>query len=53
MVSPILEDIATEYKDKIYVYKVDTDKEMELAEAFGIRSIPNDIVLFRWRGNRS
>ncbi|MCI1640538.1 MAG: thioredoxin [Bacteroidales bacterium] len=44
MVSPILEDIATEYKDKIYVYKVDTDKEMELAEAFGIRSIPT--ILF-------
>ncbi|MHC1691370.1 MAG: thioredoxin [Bacteroidales bacterium] len=40
MVAPILEDLATEYNDKIYVYKVDTEAEQELAGAFGIRSIP-------------
>lgn len=37
---PILEELATEYKEDIIVYKVDTDKEKELAAAFGIRSIP-------------
>jgi len=44
MVAPILEDLAAEYNDKIYVYKVDTEAEQELAGAFGIRSIPS--ILF-------
>ncbi|MCI1647711.1 MAG: thioredoxin domain-containing protein, partial [Bacteroides sp.] len=33
-VAPILEELAEEYKDQIYIYKVDTDKEQELAGAF-------------------
>lgn len=37
---PILDELAVEYKDDIYVYKVDTEKERELAAAFGIQSIP-------------
>jgi len=44
MVAPVLEDISNEYAGKINVYKVDTDKEQELASAFGIRSIPS--ILF-------
>ncbi|MDR2913322.1 MAG: thioredoxin [Tannerella sp.] len=40
MVAPILEELAEEYDDRIYIYKIDTDKEQELATAFGIRSIP-------------
>lgn len=40
MVAPILEELAGEYKGKIVVYKIDTDKEPELSAAFGIRSIP-------------
>lgn len=39
-IAPILEELATEYKDKIYIYKIDTDKEQELSAVFGIRSIP-------------
>lgn len=39
-IAPILEEIAEEYKDKLYVYKVNTENEEELAVAFGIRSIP-------------
>lgn len=38
--APILEEIAEEYKDKLYVYKVNTENEQELAAAFAIRSIP-------------
>ncbi len=38
--SPILEEIAGEYRGKITVYKIDTDKERELAGIFGIQSIP-------------
>lgn len=40
MVSPILESLSEEYKGKINVYKIDTDKEIELAGAFGVSSIP-------------
>ena len=38
---PILEELAAEYKGKIHVYKVDTEKERELAAVFGIQSIPS------------
>ena len=38
--SPILEEIATEFKKDIYIYKVDTDKEPEIATKFGIRALP-------------
>jgi thioredoxin len=41
MVAPILEELADEYKDKLYIYKVNTEVEQELAGAFGIRSIPS------------
>lgn len=41
MVAPILEELAAEYEDDIYIYKVDTEAEQELAAAFGIRSIPS------------
>ena len=44
MVAPIMEDLANEYKGKIKIYKIDTDKEKKLAGVFGIRSIP--AVLF-------
>jgi len=40
-VAPILEELAAEYEGQIYIYKIDTDKEQELASAFGIRSIPS------------
>jgi len=41
MVAPILEELSEEYAGKMNVYKVNTDKEQELAAAFGIRSIPS------------
>lgn len=41
IVAPILEELAEEYKDKIVIYKVDTEEEQELAAVFGIRSIPS------------
>lgn len=40
VVAPILEELADEYEGEIYIYKVDTEAEQELAGAFGIRSIP-------------
>ena len=50
--SPILEEIAEEYKDKLYVYKVDVDKEEELSAAFGIRSVPS-VLWIPMSGNPS
>jgi len=41
MVAPVLEELAEEYKGKVDIYKVDTEKEQELAAAFGIQSIPS------------
>ncbi len=40
VIAPVLEDLAKEYNGKIYIYKIDTDAEPELAAAFGIQSIP-------------
>ena len=40
MVAPILKDLAGVYKDQIVVYKVNIDENKDLAEAFGIQSIP-------------
>ena len=37
---PVLDELAAEYGDKLTIYKVDVDQERELAEAFGIRSVP-------------
>lgn len=44
MVAPILEELAEEYDRQIYIYKVNTEEEQELAGLFGIRSIPS--ILF-------
>ncbi|ULB34713.1 thioredoxin [Proteiniphilum propionicum] len=41
MIAPILEELAVEYEDDIYIYKVDTEAEQQLAAEFGIRSIPS------------
>ena len=39
--APVLEEIAAEYAGQIYVYKINTETEQELASAFGIKSIPS------------
>ena len=44
MVAPILQELSQEYEGKIDIYKVNTDRERELAGVFGIQSIPS--ILF-------
>lgn len=39
--APVLEELAQEYKDQIYVYKIDIDSEHELSALFKIRSVPS------------
>lgn len=43
--SPILDEIAKEYKGKIDVYKIDTEAERELAAVFGIQSLPSFLYI--------
>ena len=38
--APILEEISHEFAGKVDIYKIDTEKEKELAAVFGIRGIP-------------
>lgn len=40
MVAPVLEDLSKEYEGKLVIYKVDTEKEVELSAVFDIQSIP-------------
>jgi thioredoxin 1 len=39
-IAPILDELSDEYKNELVIYKIDTDKETELASLFGIQSIP-------------
>ena len=44
MVAPLMEGFASSYQGKVDFYKVNIDQERELAQLFGIQSIPT--VLF-------
>lgn len=41
MVAPVLDELAKEFEGKLHIYKVNTEREQELAGAFGIQSIPS------------
>jgi putative thioredoxin len=43
--SPVLEQLETEYQGRFKLVKIDSDQEQQLAAAFGIRSIPTCILL--------
>ena len=43
--SPVLKQLQKEYGDKIQIYKINTDKEKELAATFGIRSLPTIVFI--------
>ena len=44
MLAPTIEQLAEEYKGKVFVAKVDIDANPELAEKYGIMSIPSLII---------
>ena len=46
MVSPVVEELAGEYKGKIKVAKMDVDKNRQTPAKFGIRNIPT-LILFK------
>lgn len=43
--SPVIEDLATRYAGLVDFYKVDVDKEVDLAQTFSVRTIPT-LVFF-------
>ncbi|MFW5753595.1 MAG: thioredoxin [Marinilabiliaceae bacterium] len=43
--SPLLEELQSDYNGKIQIYKVDTEKSKELAAAFGIQSLPTIVFV--------
>lgn len=45
MVGPIIEQIANEYEGKVTVGKVNVDEEPELAQKFGVMSIPTIVLI--------
>lgn len=46
VVTPIVDEIAQEYTEKLKVVKVNTDTNPEIASQYGIRSIPT-LILFK------
>lgn len=42
---PVVEEVANEYKGRLKVGKVNSDKEPELARAFNVMSIPAFFIL--------
>lgn len=50
MVSPIVEELAEEYEDRIKVAKVDVDESQRTAQKFNVRSIPS-ILFFKDGGH--
>jgi thioredoxin len=47
--SPILEELAGEYKDKLFVYKIDTDQEKQISQDLGIQALPT-LIFFPKKG---
>jgi thioredoxin len=45
MVAPVLEELSKEYEGALLIYKVDTEKELELSSVFGIQSIPTFLFI--------
>ncbi|HLO59798.1 MAG TPA: thioredoxin [Bacteroidales bacterium] len=43
--SPVIEELAKEYKGQIIVYKVDTEKERELAQNLGVQALPTVLLV--------
>ena len=44
MMAPIIDELADELKGKVEIYKVDIEKDHELANKYGVMSIPTLFV---------
>ena len=46
MIAPMLDDVAVEYADRLAIKKLNIDENPNIAQKFGIRSIPT-LMLFK------
>lgn len=46
MIAPILDDVANEFADRVAIKKLNIDENPNIAQKFGIRSIPT-LMLFK------
>lgn len=46
MIAPVLEQLAEEYKDQAKIIKVNVDNDADIAQRYGIMSIPT-LILFK------
>ena len=46
MIAPVLDDVATTYKDKLQITKMNVDDNRDIPAKFGIRGIPT-LMLFK------
>lgn len=45
MIGPIIEELATDYGDKVLVGKVDVDTNPNVSSEYGVRSIPTILII--------
>ncbi|MBK6591996.1 MAG: thioredoxin [Burkholderiales bacterium] len=45
VIGPVLEKVELEYEGRFKLVKIDSDQQQELAQAFGIRSIPTCVLM--------
>ena len=43
-IAPLVDELASQYKGKVKIGKIDVDAEQQVAQQFGIRSIPTLLV---------
>ena len=43
--TPILDELANDYKGKVDFYKVNIEKESDMAAMFGVRSVPTIVMM--------
>lgn len=46
MAGPVVDEMATDYKDKYVIGKLEVDQNQETAQKFGVQSIPT-VILFK------
>ncbi len=45
MIGPVIEELATEYGEKVLVGKVDVDSNPQVSMDYGVRSIPTILII--------
>ncbi|WP_320035689.1 thioredoxin [Halarcobacter sp.] len=45
MLSPVIDELATDFEGKANICKVNTDEQQDLAVKFGVRSVPTILIM--------